>query len=228
MKRIVLNIPHSSNKGIENAGWEDFSAISEKINKWTDWHTDVIFNPNPRLNDSISIVKSELSRFVVDVERLVVDPLEKIGQGIVYTNFEGINRVITEERKNELICYYEDYINRLKNELDCDTMLIDCHSFPSDLCEDVDICIGYNEDWSKPSDDFISGAIQYFKDRGYKVGVNTPYSNSISPKCDCEYKSLMIEVNKRLYLKSDGVTLRADAYKIANLINGFYEYVKTN
>jgi hypothetical protein len=42
--------------------------------------------------------------------------------------------------------------------------------------------------------------IQYFKSKGYKVGVNTPISNSEVFSVPKEYHSLMIEVNKRLYM----------------------------
>lgn len=66
----------------------------------------------------------------------------------------------------------------LKNAL-----LLDCHSFPEDL-SDVDICIGYNKDWSKPSKEVIEMAVNHFMDHGYKVGVNYPYSNSETPECN--------------------------------------------
>jgi putative restriction endonuclease len=40
----------------------------------------------------------------------------------------------------------------LRYNLCPDALLLDCHSFPSEL-SDVDICIGFNEDWSKPKGD---------------------------------------------------------------------------
>ena len=42
--------------------------------------------------------------------------------------------------------------------------------------------------------------IQYFKSKGYKEGVNTPIFNSKTFSVSKEYHSLMIEVNKRLYM----------------------------
>ena len=71
-----------------------------------------------------------------------------------------------------------------------------CHSFPSHL-SDVDICIGYNEDRSKPCKETIETAVNIFEDAGYKVGINHPYSNSETPDCPFHYKSMMIEVNKK-------------------------------
>ena len=31
------------------------------------------------------------------------------------------------------------------------TLIVDCHSFPSDIAPDVDVCLGFNEDASRPS-----------------------------------------------------------------------------
>jgi hypothetical protein len=71
---------------------------------------------------------------------------------------------------------------------------------------DVDICIGYNEDWSKPNKETIELAVNLFEDCGYKVGINEPYSNSETPDCSFTYQSMMLEVNKKAYM--DGETLR--------------------
>lgn len=67
----------------------------------------------------------------------------------------------------------------------------------------MDICIGFNEDWSRPQDSVIDLVARTFRDAGYVVGINTPYSNSIPPAKGFEYLSIMIEVNKRLYLRDD-------------------------
>jgi hypothetical protein len=69
----------------------------------------------------------------------------------------------------------------LRYNLCPDALLLDCHSFPSEL-SDVDICIGFNEDWSKPNKDTIELAVNLFEDCGYKVGINEPYSNSETPE----------------------------------------------
>ena len=44
-------------------------------------------------------------------------------------------------------------------------------------------------------------------DCGYKVGVNSPYSNSETPDCDFRYQSMMLEVNKRAYLRPGTIEL---------------------
>lgn len=86
-------------------------------------------------------------------------------------------------------------------------LLLDCHSFPTRM-SDVDICIGFNEDWSKPDTRTIEYAVNWFEDNGFKVGINTPYSNSIAPECSFRYHSMMLEINKKAYLKGNSILLR--------------------
>lgn len=86
--------------------------------------------------------------------------------------------------------------------------------FPSEL-SDVDICIGYNENWSKPSKDTIELAVNLFEDCGYKVGINEPYSNSETPDCPFTYQSMMLEVNKKVYLEDGTLYLQHNpAYRM--------------
>jgi N-formylglutamate amidohydrolase len=65
---------------------------------------------------------------------------------------------------------------------------------------DIDICIGYNDDETHPNKVVIGNIVQYFKSLGYKVGINTPFSNSKTFSVPSKYHSVMIEVNKRLYM----------------------------
>ena len=61
------------------------------------------------------------------------------------------------------------------------TLIVDCHSFPSDLAPNVDICIGFNEDLSKPSNPIIDMVAETFRDAGYLVALNRPYANALAP-----------------------------------------------
>jgi N-formylglutamate amidohydrolase len=65
---------------------------------------------------------------------------------------------------------------------------------------DIDICIGFNEDETRPDPSVIGNIVGYFKSLGYKVGINEPFSNSKTFDVPIRYHSLMIEVNKRLYM----------------------------
>ena len=73
---------------------------------------------------------------------------------------------------------------------------------------DVDICIGYNEDWSKPNKETIELAVNLFEDCGYKVGINEPYSNSETPECPFTYQSMMLEVKKKVYMEDGTLFLK--------------------
>lgn len=199
---IVLNIPHTSMEFPCKSDWH--GDIGSYIKRWTDNYTDALFHPDYRFAGRITPVRYPYSRFFCDVERLEADPLESVGQGIVYSQFNECTREVAyEERMLALQSYYAHQCRLLDAVTDSHTLLLDCHSFPAGLA-DVDICIGFNEDWSKPSDNLLQTVTDFFEGNGAVVGINSPYSNAISPRKDFAYPCLMIEVNKRFYLGRDG------------------------
>lgn len=215
--KIVLNIPHSSTILPVNT-WE--GDITPHIKKWTDFHTDRLFTPNN--TKEVTPVIFPVSRFFCDVERLYDDPLEKDGQGIYYTHFEECKR--NEDLKDYAMGLWQSHMNLLSSLITSnDTLLIDCHSFPSDL-SGVDICIGYNNDWSKPSDELLNHIKEYFEKAGYSVGINSPYSNSLTPPSTYKYKSFMIEVNKSIYLDKDN-RFTSSAYTVSCLLEYLYRNI---
>lgn len=216
---IVLNIPHSSVEGIAGSGWPQEKSFFTEIRKWTDWYTDHLFWSDTK---AVTPVRFDLSRFVVDVERLENDPLESIGQGIVYHSFNGHKRILNDLVRQELMARYHDHINRLKSCLTPRSILVDCHSFPSEY-SDVEVCIGFNQDWSKPSEQVIDNVVEMFRNAGYRVALNIPYSNALSPRCEFDYHSLMIEVNKSTYMDENTLELTEDATRIKNVIADVYD-----
>lgn len=195
---IVLNIPHSSVKFPSQKDADAWPpAIKWQIERWTDWYTDDIFVvDDPRVVPVIF----PYSRFYCDVERLLDDPLEEIGQGIFYERYDSLTRLWTvKDRECAMRQYYRHMVRLAAAITSPDTILIDCHSFPEDL-SNVDVCIGLNDDWSRPTDAMIDFIVKHFRNAGYQTEINTPYSNSITPPKAFCYKSLMIEVNKRVYL----------------------------
>ena len=240
-KKIVLNIPHSSDRmlpllpdaalagGLKNSdrlplssGWTDPAAIAKEVRRWTDWYTDSLFRPEADLADRVVPVVFGLSRFCVDVERLLDDPLNAVGQGILYERFGDCRRVISG--RESLMNEYYGFITRLSSELAPGSLIIDCHSFPSDLA-DIDICVGYNEDASKPEKELVDRVARLFDSAGFRVGLNNPYSNSITPKKPIDYKSLMIEVNKRCYMNEDSLAQTVGYGIISGLVNDLYRQV---
>ena len=166
---IILHIPHASVAGLGYAKWDDEVALIREVRKWTDWYTDLIFIPGDRL--MVKSITADYSRFVVDVERMVNDPLNDIGQGIVYTKFNGIKRTLDEEERLGMMAYYYAYIKQLKEMLNEHSLLIDCHSFSSDLA-DVDICIGVNDDRSRPTDFVIELGAEVVTQARFSVRIN--------------------------------------------------------
>ena len=219
-KGIVLNIPHASTAFPSGkSGWDD--GIDSEILRWTDWYTDWLFASASRLDRRIVPVQFPFSRFFCDAERLVDDPLMTVGQGLVYERFNGLNRGIsTADRIFAERCHSE-HRERLRRAITGEnTLLIDCHSFPLDL-SDVDVCIGVNDDWSRPGDAILERILLYFKKSGFKAKVNDPYSNSIIPDCGFPYTSMMLEVNKKTYLASDRQMDYGRAYALRNCLEGF-------
>ncbi len=216
--RIILNIPHSSPLfPFGKDGWDD--GIETELSRWTDWYTDWIFQS---VDARIISVSYPFSRFFCDVERLEDDPLENVGQGIVYKRFNSLKRNISDYEESWAKKTYYDHLERLCSFInDNRVLLLDCHSFPSDL-SDVDICIGFNDDWSRPSEEITDIVIRTFTKTGYNVGVNSPYSNSITPSCKYGYKSLMIELNKSIYIDDHNRLIVDKAEEIKKIINDIY------
>ena len=203
IERVVLHIPHSS--PVFPMGYGRWSQGIEEHNvRWTDWYTDWIFCQAASGDDRIIPVQFPFSRFFCDVERLEQDLLESFGQGIIYTDYDECHRRIEDnERRYLLDEFYYPFMERLRAYLCPSSFLLDCHSFPSDL-SDIDVCIGYNDDWSRPEDEILFQTEAVFKDLGFKTGLNHPYSNSLSPKMPFAYQSMMIELNKKTYLNDVG------------------------
>lgn len=227
--RIILNEPHASVEGLYDdalSGWQiDDRFINDVVFRLTDWHTDYLFHgfKHPK----IKTVRFPYSRFIVDAERLWNDPLEDIGQGIIYRHFDGYRRHVPKLHEAQLLQLWDGHQQKLKNNLCMGALLLDCHSFPEDM-GDVDICIGFNEDWSRPSKDLLEYTVNLFEENGYSVGINYPYSNSEAPTCPFNYQSMMLEVNKRVYLERRSLYLKTHCDKkrsAREVINALLESV---
>ena len=221
-KQIVLHIPHSSDRLPEYCHW--LGDVRKVLDRWTDWHTDTLF---ASLREDVQSFVYQWSRLYCDIERLVDDTMEDVGQGIAYRRIDGCSRELSDA---DLQNVYESY-HQAKQAFynlakDPDTLIIDCHSFPSDLAPEIDICIGFNEDDTRPSQEIIDMVASYFRSAGYSVGINNPYSNSVCASMDpnkARTKTIMIEVNKAVYLQTDGITPGDMFYKLKTLLSGLYD-----
>ena len=100
---------------------------------------------------------------------------------------------------------------------------------PTALCdpgpaeEQVDICIGYNDDATLPSAGMIDLVVSHFEGFGYKVGRNTPFSHSKTVECPVPYHSLMIELNKRCYMNEQTLEKTEGFNQLKEVLHGLYE-----
>ena len=240
-KTIILHIPHSSS---------DFSFAGSDIaiqmgDEWLklatpliDWYTDELFTPEVAESRLIPIV-FDTCRTLVDVERMCNDPLESKGLGITsYTLLPATKYGDTvRQNRDEDIRYMKKYLehqHKLANLLveNQGSLLIDCHSFSSiptvlqpdaSKTQDIDICIGFNEDETKPNDEVLDLIYTHFLERGYKVAFNTPFSNSKTVETPARYTSLMIEINKAIYMDEDTLEKSESFEKIRKDICSLYE-----
>lgn len=211
---LVLFIPHSSDR-LDRSEWT--GDIDAAVDRWTDWHTDMLFRSE---DVRVKSIVFPYSRFYCDAERLIDDPMEMVGQGIAYRTIDGCERILTLQQLEEIHAKYDSIHERLEKAAQPGCLIIDCHSFPSDLSSETDICIGFNDDETRPHEDILNTVVEHFASEGYRVGINTPYSNSMRVKEDIP--TLMIEVNKRVYLQDDGKTPNEDFCRINRIINDLY------
>jgi N-formylglutamate amidohydrolase len=112
-------------------------------------------------------------------------------------------------------------------------IIVDGHSF----CDDPivgdnlpDFCIGADEAHTPPR--LAESARSVLEGNGYTVMVNYPYAGSIVPlkyyKTDLRVSSIMIEVNKRLYLKDGTLDKSADFNRIKRICSLVVQSIADN
>ena len=228
-QNILLHVPHSSTafpEGLKYT-WND---LDDEERLLIDYYTDELFEPQKE-SKRISTIVFPYCRLFCDVERLVKDPLEAKGLGISYRRSLGAGfRSFGTLQK--AYPYYADHHSTMSKkivEMSGELLLIDCHSFSSfpNLLNsnppDIDICIGYNDDETCPSTVVIESIARHFGSIGYKVGINTPFFNSKTFEVPTEYHTVMIEVNKRLYMKEETLEKTDGFMRLKDEIQSLYK-----
>ena len=233
---IILHIPHSSTKFPKKSRFS-FKDLNNEERLLIDYYTDELFIPTQEKNRISSFV-FPYCRLYCDVERLINDPLESQGLGISYSRRESIQgkdnrRPASFSTLPEAFNLYADFhalMSKRIVENTGQTLLIDCHSFSSipnllnrDPPSDIDICIGYNDDETCPDKVVIGNIVQHFKSQGYKVGINEPFSNSKTFSVPVKYHSVMIEVNKRLYMNEETLEKSDNFARLHQTIESLYD-----
>ena len=235
---ILLHIPHSSTAFPDDSHYS-FKDLDEEEKLLIDYYTDELFIPSDKAWN-ISFVVFPYCRLYCDVERLVKDPLEYEGLGISYHRTVDSDYLPFEERSfstlSESFHYYADFHAEVSKKLVDMTimnriLLIDCHSFsnrPNLLNSnppDIDICIGYNDDETCPNRVVIGNIVRFFESFGYKVGTNEPFSNSKTFSVPVQYHTIMIEINKRLYMDERTLEKKEGFIRIHQILRELYSMI---
>ncbi|WP_049945084.1 N-formylglutamate amidohydrolase [Butyrivibrio sp. AC2005] len=232
---IVINVPHSSlliPEG-EMQFFERPRLIRELV-AMTDHCCDDLFDTGHEM------LVFPVSRLVCDFERFRDDAdeiMSQKGMGAVYTRCSDMSllRVIDVENKERILrTYYDRYHSYLERLVEMRLLrhgcclIIDGHSFyesplpyEKDQNKDrPDICIG--TDAFHTPEILVEEVWDFFEKRGYSTAINAPFAGAIVPmkyyKSDERVKSIMIEINRRLYIGTDG-TIKPEYQMIKNDIN---------
>ncbi len=224
INRYVIHLPHSQVE-IPQEYRADYllsdEELEDNIYQYADYKTDELYKSF--LENCDSVINPH-SRLFMDPERFFDDEKEsmqvKHGLGWFYENAILEKKPLrVKTHKDEIAKYYDAHHNKLtslvekKLELYDACTIIDCHSFSNERywfhdksVELPDICIGYDE--FHKDEQLVKVILDLFKD--YNITINTPYAGSLVPNKfymkDSRVKSVMIEINKKLYLESDNTT----------------------
>jgi len=244
MKKLVLHIPHSSTYIPSYEGYvADAHKIQNEILKITDWYTDDLFHSEK----DITIV-TPFSRIFCDVERFENDEdevMSKVGMGVLYERFdngEKLREVTPALRETVIQNYYRkhhaEFSDAVQKQLleDGSALIIDCHSFPSTPLQCAINQIKNTPDFNIGVDPFhTSGelteiAIEYFRKSDYSLGLDWPYSGTIVPmeyyQKNNKVQSIMLEVNRRLYLEEPTNNKSTNYEKTKEIISGFFNAIR--
>ncbi len=232
---ILLNIPHSS-EYIPSGIFKDENDrffLENKL-KQTDLYTDIIFKQKEKYNNKIESFIFPYNRFYCDIERYWDDDKEtmsKVGQGAYYTKYMNGDTLFRYDKKDDIKYIFDFYQNLIKelviSNINNKTkgLIIDCHSFNDDIADNSpDICIGVNNDNSSPNKEIIENIIEHFEEYKLTVKVNYPYSGSYYPlnKPNEHIQTIMIEINKKLYLEGLFTIKQCESKVLNIMLNDLY------
>jgi N-formylglutamate amidohydrolase len=219
----VAHVPHASTVIPDEVRGELLipnTELAEELLMLTDWHTDRLFAGMRELG--LTLFVNRLSRLVFDPERFLDDsaePMAARGQGVVYwlgTRLQLLREASTELRAARVRELYQPY-HRALDEVVTELLaafgsctVVDCHSFPSEPLpseadqrpDRPDICLGTDRLHTPP--DLVDALEAGFGAAGYRVYRDRPFAGTFVPSGhygrDPRVRSVMIEVNRRLYM----------------------------
>lgn len=241
MNYILFHVPHSSLK-IPNKYWSICIKRRDYIKKQVLFLSDLLTDKLIPFKCHKLIFK--YTRLFCDVEKFKDDTKEvmsKKGMGVIYTNDCDEKIAIPNKKYKRKVI--KSYYNRHHNKLDKivttalkkydNCIIIDLHSFSDEMVkklfnqqENPDICIGTDSFYT--SQNLIHFTVNHFKKYGFTVEINKPYAGTIVPnkyihKRKKHLSSIMIEINKRIYLKNS-----EDFLNLKTCIDDYYKKLQSN
>ena len=245
---LIANIPHSSTfipQEMKGSFLLNNDDLQKELLRMTDRYTDEIFSCVAELG-GISVIYT-YSRLVLDPERFRDDkkePMAAKGMGVIYTkdsNGRLLRNINETERYRLLENLYDPYHNAISKEVrnllskfgKC--LIIDGHSFPAILLpyetnQDIQrpkICIGTDQFHTPQSlTDFI---LKFFENNNLTTEINKPFEGCYVPLeflgKDKRIKSIMIEINRELYMNEDTGEKNDTFNEIKDILNSLISQI---
>ena len=180
----------------------------------------------------------DVSRLLCDVERFIgpEEEMEKYGMGFCYEKaWDGkVIKRVTDGIREATRKYYDEHHRRM-DSLCAEhprILLIDLHSFSEEALPEhlrkraggriPDVCIGTDRQYTPP--ELTACAERCAKEAGLSHMTDTPYCGTFVPNAvmkgnaGCDLISVMLEINKRVYLDGDGKVIDAKADLLREMV----------
>lgn len=232
LKTFIIHLPHTS---FDLPRDDDFLISGSKLQK------ELVSSADIEINKIFNIPEIEkhvcnFSRVFCDVEKtLKYEVCDIKGRGIFYTktiNGDDLRDFTHGKYWDVITNYYIPYHNEMFSKVSSIlekqgvVRIIDAHSFDG-FDFDIDICIGY-DDYHTPKY-LLEYIVQFFKNKGYNVQLNIPYSGSYVPMpyfhTNDNVQSIMIEINKKLYCNINGIPNSDKVIELNDIIKEMFEFM---
>jgi len=244
MMNLILHIPHASLK-IPDYGKYLLprEAVDTEALHLTDLFTDELFVGGHH----DTVIQADFCRVYCDVERFdndALEPMSKFGMGATYVQCDDgrqLRSLTLAERADIMQTCYFPHHKRLTEAVDAaiiqtgEARIVDCHSFPDRPLQcslyqgDAKFDFNIGTDSFHTPNEWIDASVEFFANRGFRLGIDEPYAGSIVPmkhyQTDTRVKSIMLEVNRNLYMNND-YTRSPRFADIEDVISEFLEMLR--